>query len=47
MTEFKSLEAEAVEENRARFLYLKGRLLNVSGEFSIQVSHLSLLSEGA
>ena len=39
LKDFKALETEAVEENRARFLYLKGRLLNVTGEFSIQVSN--------
>jgi len=36
ITEFTALETEAVERNRARFLYLKGRLLNVTGEFSSQ-----------
>ena len=38
MTEFSALEREAVVKDRARFLYLKGRLLNVTGEFSSQVS---------
>ena len=38
MERFTALESVAVEENRARFLYLKGKLLNVTGEFSSQVS---------
>ena len=38
LQEFSALETGAVEENRARFLYLKGKLLNVTGEFSSQVS---------
>ena len=41
MERFTALESVAVEENRARFLYLKGKLLNVTGEFSSQVSFSS------
>jgi len=34
LLEFRRLESAALEENRAQFLLLKGRLLNVSGDFS-------------
>merc|ERR1719350_1070389 len=34
LKEFDSLESSAVEENRAMFLYLKGKLLNITGDFS-------------
>ena len=33
---FDKHETAGVNEDRAMFLYLKGRLLNVSGEFNIQ-----------
>jgi len=36
LKEFDDLEESAVEENRAMFLYLKGRLLNISGDFNCQ-----------
>lgn len=31
---FQAQEAKAVEEDRAQFLYLKGRVLNISGDYS-------------
>ena len=34
LTKFDEAEAEGVAEDRARYLYLRGRLLNVSGDFS-------------
>ena len=34
LTKFDEVEAEGVAEDRARYLYLRGRLLNVSGDFS-------------
>lgn len=34
LKEFSSLESSAVEENRAMFLYLKGKLLNITGDFN-------------
>jgi len=39
-SEFCRLEAEAVKENRAHFLLLQGRMLNVSGDFSSQAETL-------
>ena len=36
LKEFGSLESSAVEENRAMFLYLKGKLLNITGDFNSQ-----------
>eukprot|EP00091_Calanus_sinicus_P000112 TRINITY_DN10035_c0_g1_i1.p1 TRINITY_DN10035_c0_g1~~TRINITY_DN10035_c0_g1_i1.p1 ORF type:complete len:135 (-),score=38.84 TRINITY_DN10035_c0_g1_i1:29-433(-) len=36
LKEFSSLEGSAVEENRAMFLYLKGKLLNITGDFNSQ-----------
>lgn len=44
----KEQEQEAVEEDRALFLYLKGRLLNISGDFSQEAEvHLLLLAPGS
>jgi len=40
LKEFDSLENSAVEENRAMFLYLKGKLLNISGDFNSQAEAL-------
>lgn len=40
LSEFCRLEVGAVEENRAQFLLLKGRMLNVSGDFSNQAETL-------
>jgi len=37
---FKETETEAVAHDRARYLYLKGRLLNVSGDFSAEAEGL-------
>ena len=34
LTKFDEAEAAGVAEDRARYLYLRGRLLNVSGDFS-------------
>jgi len=34
LTEFTAAEAAVEKENKAEFLFLKGRLLNISGEFS-------------
>jgi len=34
LQEFNKAESSAVEENRAMFLYLKGKLLNIIGDFS-------------
>jgi len=36
LKEFSSQESSAVEENRAMFLYLKGKLLNITGDFNSQ-----------
>ena len=33
LTEFTAAEAAVEKENKAEFLFLKGRLLNISGEF--------------
>ena len=40
LQEFSKTESSAVEENRAMFLYLKGKLLNINGEFNSQAETL-------